>query len=236
MLQRLSLGEKYLIMIEIIPAIIPVSYEDLEYKLSLVRGLVKSVQIDISDGKFTPNITFPFNYGDFAIFEKIKSEEEGLPFWKDFDFEVHLMTLNPEKYAVEWQSAGAFRLVVHAETLHDFTSLRKDIAELTEIVVALNLDTDLEKARPFLNEIRSVQLMSIANIGFQGRGLDEKIYSRIGALREMKSDLTISVDGGVNLDNAQSLIDAGANRLVVGSAIFDSEDIVGVIAEFKSIV
>lgn len=223
-------------MIEIIPAIIPTSYEDLENKLSLVRGVVKTVQIDISDGKFSPNITFPFNYGDAGIFEKIKTEEEGLPFWKDFDFEVHLMTENPEKYALEWQSAGAFRLVVHAERLKDFESLRKDIAELTEIVVALNLDTDLEKIKPILHEISSVQLMSISKIGFQGEFFDERVLERICTLRRERPDLIISVDGGITLDNASQLIHAGANRLVVGSAIFGSDNILETIEEFKNLV
>lgn len=227
---------KSIIMIEIIPAIIPTSYEDLENKLSLVRGVVKTVQIDISDGKFSPNITFPFNYGDAGIFEKIKTEEEGLPFWKDFDFEVHLMTENPEKYALEWQSAGAFRLVVHAERLKDFESLRKDIAELTEIVVALNLDTDLEKIKPILHEISSVQLMSISKIGFQGEFFDERVLERICTLRRERPDLIISVDGGITLDNASQLIHAGANRLVVGSAIFGSDNILETIEEFKNLV
>ncbi len=223
-------------MIEIIPAIIPISYGDLEEKLSIVRGLVKTVQIDVSDGRFTPNLTFPFHPEDRAIFEKIKNEEEGLPFWKDFDFEVHLMTETPEKYALEWQSAGAFRLVVHAETLKDFESLRNEIAEMTEIVLALNLDTDMEKVRPFLSQINSVQLMSIAKIGYQGASFEEKILDRIKALLEMKPELIVSIDGGVNLGNAHSLISAGAKRLIVGSAIFDAENPAGVIAEFQSIV
>ncbi|KKW10400.1 MAG: hypothetical protein UY50_C0035G0012, partial [Parcubacteria group bacterium GW2011_GWA2_49_9] len=74
----------------IVPAIIPKDFSDIAEKLELVKGTAHSVQIDIADGKFAPNKTWPY-IGDHGEMTGILREEEGLPFWKDFDFEFDLM-------------------------------------------------------------------------------------------------------------------------------------------------
>ncbi len=222
-------------MSEIIPAIIPLSFSDLEEKLSLIKGLVSTVHVDVSDGRFTPNVTFPFHPEDKKHLERIKKEEEGMPFWQDFDFEVHCMIETPERYVEDWIRAGAARIIAHVETVGDFSLLKKEVGELTELGIALLYNTPLEKIDPYIEEIQSVQLMSIAKIGYQGQNFEEGIYKRISALRQKYPELTISVDGGVNVENAPKLIEAGANRLVVGSAIFESENITGTIEEFKNL-
>jgi ribulose-phosphate 3-epimerase len=83
--------------------------------------------------------------------------------------------------------------------------------------------------------IQFVQLMGIDHIGFQGQEFDEKVIGRVKHLRLKYPGLPISVDGGVSLENAQSLFEAGADRLVVGSAIFNSDNFVEAIANFKKI-
>jgi ribulose-phosphate 3-epimerase len=220
-------------MIEIIPALIPLSFSDFEEKLPLVRGLVRAVHVDISDGFFTPNLTFPFHPEDQTHFKRIKKEEEGLPFWRDFDFEIHLMTRMPERFVSDWLRAGSSRVVVHLETISDFDALKKEVGDLTELDVALKLETPLEKLKPILPKVGAVQLMSINKIGYQSEVFDERVLERISALRQMKSDLTISIDGGVNLENAPSLVEAGADRLVVGSAVFESDNIRETIENLK---
>ena len=221
------------IMFEIIPAIIPLSFSDLEEKLSLIKGLVSTVHVDVSDGRFTPNVTFPFHLEDKEHLERIKKEEEGMPFWQNFDFEVHCMTETPERYVEDWIRAGAARIIAHVETITDFSLLKKEVGELTELGLAVLYDTPLEKIDPYREDIQSVQLMSIAKIGYQGQNFEEGIYERITMLRQKYPELTISVDGGVNLENTPKLIKAGANRLVVGSAIFESENIAETIEDFK---
>ena len=218
---------------DIIPAILPISFEDLEEKLALVKGAFKSVHVDVSDGRFTPNLTFPFRPEDKEHFERIKKEEEGLPFWQNFDFELHCMTETPGRYVEEWVRAGASRIIAHIETVTDFPLLKREVGDLTELGLAVLYDTPLEKIDPYIDEIQSVQLMSIAKVGYQGQNFEEGIYERITMLRQKYPELTISVDGGVNLENTPKLIKAGANRLVVGSAIFESENIAETIEDFK---
>lgn len=222
-------------MAEIFPAIIPESLSDLEEKLSFVKGLAKTVHIDVSDGKFSSNLTFPLKPDDREDFERIKNEEEGMPFWEEFDFEVHLMVEHPEKHIGDWLSAGASRLVIHVETVKDFGALKKEVGTLTDFSLALLFETPLETIEPFISEIESVQLMSIGKIGYHGEHLDEKIFDRISVLRKKFPNLTISVDGGVTLENAEQLLDVGASRLVVGSALFNTVDIVDTIKQFQSL-
>jgi len=248
-------------VVEIIPAIIPKSFSDLKEKLSLVSGLAPLVQIDISDGKFTKNLTWPFKGHPMSTwtsnvqvtnldpdFIKIIKEEEGFPFWQDLEFETHLMVENPEAEIQKWISAGAKRVLVHYESFdgpEKVLNFCKNFKEKyavgyinIELGIALNLETDTKVLEPLITHINFIQLMSISKIGFQGIGIpfELEVLDKINALHSMFHDLIISVDGGINLGNAKSVIDAGANRLIIGGAIFQSENIRKTISEFKELV
>jgi ribulose-phosphate 3-epimerase len=220
---------------EIIPAILPESFDVLEEQLLLVKGLARAVHVDVSDGRFTPALTFPYTEGSQQIFADILAEKIGLPHWQDFDFELHLMIKNPESAVSDWIRAGAERIVVHVEAATDFAKIQKKCSGAVELGLALRLETPLEKIEAYVKDIQFVQLMSIAGIGSQGQEFDEGVFERIRELRRMSPKLTISIDGGVSLDNAPALIEAGANRLVVGSAIFESDSIRETIEQFKSL-
>src|SRR3989338_5739203 len=111
-------------MIEIIPAIMPKNYDDLAEKLGIFAGVVPLVQIDIMDGKFVQNRTWPYNPGD-QHFVKICAEEEGMPEWETIDFEVDLMIQNPEEVIGKWITAGARRIIVHYEGMQNFEKIRE---------------------------------------------------------------------------------------------------------------
>jgi ribulose-phosphate 3-epimerase len=234
-------------MIEIIPAILPKNYEDLKNKIALVRGIVPIVQIDICDGLFVSSKTWPFESSQGRLdldehFNKILQEREGMPFWEDIDFELDLMVGDVIENFDIYTKLGAKKIIFHVEAVGDLKEFKDFIEgidvyirETIEIGLALNIKTPLEQIFPLVNSIDFVQCMGNDNIGYQGVLLDEKIYERIRTLREKYSDLPIAVDIGVNEMTAPLLIKAGATKLVIGSAIFNTEDIIETIEKFKNL-
>lgn len=222
-------------MVEIIPAIMPKDYEDLDEAMSLFVGVVPMVQLDIMDGKFVPARTWP--YPRDAHFDAITTEEEGMPRWEDINFEVDLMIENPELAVPKWVSAGASRIIVHIESMRDFEVIREAVPEgLIELGLAINTTTPLSTLDPYLDRIDFVQCMGIARIGFQGESFDERVLEHVRTLRAAHPDLPISIDGSVNFDTAKRLVDAGATRLVSGSAILEADDFTQAIADLEDLV
>jgi len=240
-------------MTEVLPAIIPTSYEDLSCKMSVVKGIVRLVQIDVCDGKFVPSESWPYIGDDENHFEKItEEEEEGFPFWESMDFEADLMIKNPEESAEKWIKAGAKRIILHVESspkILDFVkNLRKtygyagDSIASIEIGIALNIDTPNDILKEFLEknpEGRAladfVQFMGIKRIGYQGQEFDEEVYKKISDLRQKYPSVVIGIDGGVNFDNYKDLVKAGVDKLISGSAIYESEDIRQTVEEMSGI-
>lgn len=120
------------------------------------------------------------------------------------DFEAHLMVGDSVGTFERWKERGAKRIIVH---------------EYDESMTGVEVGLGLEMHIPVPKEIRAdfVHLMSIAEIGEQGHPLDERIFDRIREVKKRFPNLPISVDGGINVNNFQRLVDAGADRLVVGS-------------------
>jgi ribulose-phosphate 3-epimerase len=221
---------------EIIPAIIPKNLEDLEEKLSLVRGISPVVQIDITDGVFVPEKSWPYGKSDVEKFEKIKKGEECIPFNQDFYFEGDLMIDKPEDNIEDFIFAGFNRLVIHLESTDKMDEIISKARELDiEIGIAINIDTPNEMLEEYIDRINFVQFMGIKKIGFQGQEFDEEVINKISLLRQRYSNIIISVDGGVSIKNAPYLLYAGADRLVSGSAIFESNDIFDAIGRFEEL-
>ncbi len=230
-------------MMEIIPAILPKNYEDLKNKIALVRGLVPVAQVDICDGVFVKNVTWPFVGSSFdEHFQKILREEEGMPFWEDVDFELDLMVADAVNNFDIYTKLGPRRIIFHLEAVGDLEEFRHFLEGVDMFVrdsiqmgVAINPATSLEQIFPLISHIDFVQCMGIDQIGFQGENFDEKVLEHIKNLKEKFPEVVISVDGGVNLETAPALVSAGASRLVIGSAIFNADDIIGTIERFKNL-
>lgn len=221
--------------IEIIPAIMPKDYEHLDEMMSLFVGVVPMVQLDIMDGKFVPARTWP--YPKDTHFDAIVSEEEGMPRWEDIDFEVDLMVSDPDAAVPKWVSAGASRIIVHVESMKDFEKIRSAVPEgLLELGLAINTTTPISAIEPYIDRIDFVQCMGIEKIGFQGQLFDERVLENVRALRAKYPELPISIDGSVNFDTARRLVDAGATRLVSGSAVLEADDFTQAIAELENLV
>jgi ribulose-phosphate 3-epimerase len=240
-------------MADIIPAIIPTSFQDLDSKVSLVAGHVNHVQIDVTDGVFVESKSWPYNGAD-DMFDELLKEDVALPHWQTMSYEVDLMVSNPSVEVDRWIRAGAHRVIVHVES----TDAVKDLALAVrlkygsikyavhgiEFGIAIGAETDIESIFPLLRDqdkdglelIDFVQVMGIKHIGFQGQPFHEATYERVDKLHDAFPGLPISIDGGVSLDTAPGLIRSGATRLVSGSAVFEAHSIKQAIEDFKSIV
>jgi len=222
-------------MVEIIPAIMPKDYENLDEMMSLFVGVVPLVQLDIMDGKFVPARTWP--YPRDPHFDAISIEEEGMPRWEEINFEVDLMIENPELAVPRWVSAGASRIIVHIESMKDFEKIRGAVPMgLIELGLAINTETPLSTLDPYLDRIDFIQCMGIAHIGFQGQPFDERVLDTVKTIHAARPDLPISIDGSVNFDTARRLVDAGATRLVSGSAILEADDFTQAVAHLVNLV
>lgn len=226
-------------MTEIIPAILAKDFGELNEKLARLVNVTTLVQIDICDGVFVPSISWPMNKNDQASIENILNEEDGLPFWQSLDFELDLMVNNAHKQFEFFTRLGAKRIIFHleAETEIEFKefleSLDPYLKDNIDIGIAINTTTDINKLDEFINYIDFVQCMGIEHIGFQGEPFDEKVLKQIKDLKIKYPELKISVDGSVNENTAPLLVEAGANRLVIGSALMGSYDIGEKIRDFE---
>ena len=231
-------------MSEIIPSILPKDYEDLKNNILLVRGLVPLAQIDLCDGHFVKNSTWPFTEGSINEyhFKRILAEEEGLPFWEDIDFELDLLVSDAVSNFDIYSKLGARGIIFHLEAVGDIEEFKNFlegidpyVKDSVEFGIALNPSTSLEKIFPLISFVNFVQFMGNDEIGFHGRELDEKVHEKIKSLKEKYPDVKVAVDIGVNEDTAPALISAGADQLIIGSAILRAAAIIGNIEEIKKL-
>ncbi|MCX6751674.1 MAG: hypothetical protein NT161_02835, partial [Candidatus Nomurabacteria bacterium] len=214
----------------------------LKNKIALVRGVVPLVQIDICDGIFVPSKTWPFESTLDEHFNKILNEEEGIPFWEDIDFELDLMVTDAVRNFDIYTKLGAKNIIFHIEAVGDLEEFKNFLEgidmytrEMIKIGIAIDIKTSVERVFSLINDVDFVQCMGIDRVGFQGQEFDKKVLDNIKKLREKFPDIAISVDGGVDFETAPALISAGASRLVIGSAIFNTDDIIGTIEEFRNL-
>ncbi|MEJ7769048.1 MAG: ribulose-phosphate 3-epimerase [Chitinophagaceae bacterium] len=182
--------------------------------------------LDVMDGRFVPNISF-----GLPVVEQIRTTTTKL-------CDVHLMIEEPERYTEAFRDAGADILTVHFEACRHLHRNIQQIKELGMIAgVAINPHTPMQLLQDILPDIAIVLIMSV-NPGFGGQQFLAHSLRKIRTLREriLQSgvDVKISVDGGVTIDNAAAIVDAGADILVAGSSIFQSADPKATISRFKN--
>lgn len=172
--------------------------------------------LDVMDGRFVPNITF----GMFIIEAIHKMAQKPL--------DVHLMILEPEKYIEQFRAVGADVITVHYEACpHLHRTLQQIKATGAKAGVALNPHTPVSVLEDIIADIDLVCLMSV-NPGFGGQKFIYQTIPKIRKLKEMivveNTGTLIEIDGGVGLQNAESLLQAGADVLVAGSSVFGASD------------
>lgn len=183
--------------------------------------------LDVMDGRFVPNISF-----GMSIIRQIRKTTNKV-------CDVHLMILEPEKYAEEFKAAGADVLTVHLEACPHLHRNVQQIKSLgMQAGVALNPHTPVAALRDVLHEVDLVLLMSV-NPGFGAQKFIPQTLEKIRELRSMIDakglDVKIEIDGGVTLDNAKQIADAGADVLVAGNTVFASDNPKEIISRLKQL-
>lgn len=213
----------------IAPSVLAADFANLQRDIEMINTSEADwFHIDIMDGVFVPNISF-----GMPVLEAIKRYAK-----KTID--VHLMIVDPDRYISTFKKLGADILTVHLEPcVHLHRTLQAIKAEGMKAGVALNPHTNITLLEEVIQEIDVVCIMSV-NPGFGGQSFIENTYSkveRLKALIEKKGASTlIEIDGGVSTKNAKKLVQAGADILVAGSFVFNSNDPKKTIIDLKEVV
>jgi ribulose-phosphate 3-epimerase len=212
----------------IAPSILSADFANLQRDIEMVNSSEADwFHVDIMDGVFVPNISF-----GFPVMEAVKRYAQ-----KPLD--VHLMIVNPEHYIERFARAGAAVITVHYEACtHLHRTIQSIHAAGCKAGVAINPHTPVSLLKDILSDLDLVLIMSV-NPGFGGQSFIPNTINKVRELRtlasQLKPDLLIEVDGGVGADNLGSLVQAGADILVAGNAVFSASSPSTKISELKQI-
>ena len=212
----------------IAPSVLAADFTNLKADFDMVNGSEADwYHVDVMDGRFVPNISF----GQFIIkFMKSMAEKP---------LDVHLMIEDPGQYIESFREAGADVITVHYEACrHLHRTIQQIKATGAKAGVALNPHTSVDLLDDVLEDVDVVLLMSV-NPGFGGQKFIYQTLPKVQKLKrkiiERNLNTRIEIDGGVGLQNAEKLLQAGADVLVAGSAVFKAENPAEVIAKLKRI-
>ena len=203
--------------IQISPSILSADFSQLGNEIKrLEEGGADLIHVDVMDGHFVPNLTI-----GPPVIKALKKN-------CSIKFDVHLMISPVHKYIDAYADAGADIITIHPEATNDLSASIKKIKGLNKKVgVSLNPESQIDLISNYLKEIDLVLIMSV-NPGFGGQKFMPEVLDKVKKLKKIQSEKNINfdieIDGGINFDNCQSAIDAGANILVSGTTIFKSNN------------
>jgi ribulose-phosphate 3-epimerase len=212
----------------IAPSILAADFANLEKEVMMLNGSRADwIHVDIMDGVFVPNISM-----GLPVVEAIHRHAT-----KPLD--VHLMIVQPERYIDAFKKAGADTISVHLEACPHLHRTLQQIRDAgCKRGVAINPHTPVSALESIITDVDLVCVMSV-NPGFGGQKFIEQTFTKVAALKELirtsGSAALIEIDGGVNLNNAPALLDAGADVLVAGSFVFSASEPKDVIGALKDL-
>lgn len=212
-------------MVQIAPSMLAADFLHLEKDVQTVNAHADLFHLDVMDGVFVPNISF-----GFPVIEAIARIAE-----KPLD--VHLMIVRPENYVERFAKVGAEMISFHLNATENPAAVLAQIRSYgVKAGLVINPDLPVESLFPYLKDTDFILLMSVF-AGFGGQKFIESTYERVRVLKaeidRQGLSVPIQVDGGVSADNAKALVEAGAEILVAGSAVFKAEDPASVIKAMK---
>ncbi len=215
-------------LVRISPSILSSDFGDLRNEVIKVdKGGADSIHIDVMDGHFVPNLTFgPELVKSIRAATKLR-------------FDTHLMVERADLFVEMFSSAGSDLLIIHPEAKHEIGAVIHTIDELGRMCgIAINPETPLSAVRHILPKVSFLLIMSV-HPGFGGQRFIPETLKKIREARELVDreglSVTISVDGGITLQNARDVVAAGADELVAGNSIFRSGDPLSALRALKSV-
>ena len=203
--------------IKISPSILSADFSQLGNEIKrLEEGGADMIHVDVMDGHFVPNLTI-----GPPVIKALRKQ-------CSIKFDVHLMISPVHKYIEAYADAGADIITIHPEATDNLEESISKIKSLNKKVgVSLNPESKLDLITNYLEKIDLVLIMSV-NPGFGGQKFMPEVLDKVKQLKEIKSkrnmNFDIEIDGGINFDNCQSAIEAGANILVSGTTVFKSNN------------
>jgi ribulose-phosphate 3-epimerase len=208
-------------MLSITPSLPAQTFEELKALAVTLQDMILMLQIDIVDGKFVPNISWPFTEaGDvYETLQKIKKLPSSL------QLEFDCMVMNPEQYIDTFVALGVRSVIIHMGSTEAYEDIIMHArTHGYQIGFAITNDVPLTDLTQFIDQLDFVQVMGIAHVGKQGEPFDTRTLDTLRTLRAAYPKLPLAVDGAVNADTLLQLRDAGATRFAPGSAIAKSVD------------